>query len=87
MSASIEPGKHYGSFPNQAHMYHLYGSNHGDSLDIYRSDTRTGSPLGRAYLTPKGGWWIMWYVFGSAGDGLTDFHANLVEFTSKHPEF
>lgn len=83
----IEPGKDYGRFLNESEFYHLYGSRHGDSLEIFRCDSVEGDPLGRAYLTPKGCWWIMWYVFGDSGTGLTEFHSNLVEYTRSHPEY
>ncbi|QSB05948.1 hypothetical protein [Natronoglycomyces albus] len=76
--ASVQAGKYYGRFLNESSYYYLYGSTRGDSIEIMRTQSRDEKPIGRAYLTPKGGWWIQWYVFGPAAEGLTRFRANFL---------
>ncbi|QSB05274.1 hypothetical protein [Natronoglycomyces albus] len=38
--------------------YYLHGSWQGDSIEIRRADNRDAKPIGHAYLTPQGLWWI-----------------------------
>ncbi|QSB06751.1 hypothetical protein [Natronoglycomyces albus] len=82
--ANVKPDKYYGRFLNENDYFYLYGSARGDSIEIMRTETRTDKPIGRAYLTPKGGWWIQWYVFGPAAEGLTRFRANFLLHLSEN---
>lgn len=82
----VEPGKYFGRLTSDGYHYHLYGSWYGDSVAVHRDESRDADPIARVYLTPRGGWWIKWLIFGPRAYGLSNFHADFVEFAESHPD-
>lgn len=64
-------GVGYGSLPGVVSTYYVYGSAEPGAIDIHRGSDRTKGPIGRAYYTPKGGWFVQWYV---VREGLGKWH-------------